>query len=106
MADDPYLAKFGAERRKAEISKSLLLSGNVCITDMITHLYRETEEIFRGTIHQLDWFFWHEALSLMTAKETISWMKENGLYNCWLLPDLDLYRDFPDVKKIRSSSDR
>jgi hypothetical protein len=98
LAEDPYLAKFGPERRRIEISKSLLLSGNVCITDMITHLYEESEAIFKGTIHQNDWFFWHDALSLMTAKDTINWMKENGYYDRWLLPELDLYRDFPDVK--------
>ena len=27
----------------------------------------------------------HDALVLMTAKETIQWMKEKNYYHCWLL---------------------
>jgi hypothetical protein len=99
LSPDPYLAKFGEEGRMREIRKSVFLSGNVCITDMIEHIYKESELVFKGTIHQNDWWFWHDALSLMTAKDTIAWMKEKGYFSRWLLPELDLYRDFPEVKK-------
>ena len=45
-----------------------------------------------GTVHENDWFFYHVALSLMTAKECKSWM-ERTLSSCglnymqkWLVP--------------------
>jgi hypothetical protein len=99
LAADPYLAKFGAEARMAEIKKSVFLSSNVCITEMVEHIYQQSELLFKGTINQNSWWFWHDALSLMTAKDTVLWMKEQGYYSKWLLPELDLYKDFPDVKK-------
>jgi hypothetical protein len=92
------LAKFGADQRLIELKKSVLLSPNVCITEMVQHIYKESESLYNGTIHQNDWVFWHDALSLLTAKETVSWMKDMGNYDRWLLPELDLYRDFLEVK--------
>jgi hypothetical protein len=79
LADDPYLAKYGLEGRMAEMKKSVTLSGNVCITEMIEHIYNESKLLFKGTIHEKDWLFWHDALSLMTAKDTVAWMKERGV---------------------------
>jgi hypothetical protein len=35
----------------------------------------------------------------MTAKDTADWMKQEGYFSCWLLPELDLYKDYPEVKK-------
>jgi hypothetical protein len=29
----------------------------------------------KGTTHEKDWVFYHDALSLMTANETMEWMK-------------------------------
>ena len=63
---------------------------------MIEHIYKESELLYKETIHRDDWWFWHDALSLMTAKETVAWMKEKGYYHHWLLPELDLYRDYAD----------
>lgn len=40
----------------------------------------------RGTKHKNDWCFYHDALSLMTASATTTWMKEQGYYSRWLLP--------------------
>jgi hypothetical protein len=34
----------------------------------------------------MDWFFYHDALSQMTCSETGKWMKEQGYYKRWLLP--------------------
>jgi hypothetical protein len=99
LCADPYLAKYGPDRRIDEIKKSVTLSANVCITEMVKHIYDESELLFRGTPNENDWWFWHDALSLMTAKETVLWMKENGYYSRWLLPELDLYQDYPEVKR-------
>jgi hypothetical protein len=40
-------------------------------------------------VHQADWYFYHDALSLMTARESIAWMKEQGYHDRWLLPLCD-----------------
>ena len=40
----------------------------------------------KGSVHDEDFYFFHDALVLITAKETIKWMKEKGYLNCWLFP--------------------
>ena len=46
--------------------------------------------MFKGTDHEDNWFFYHDALNLMTAKDTIAWMKEKDYLKHWLLPKLGL----------------
>ena len=64
------------------------LSPYVCITDMVQHIHDKSAELFAGKTD--DWMFYHDALSLMTAKDTIAWMKEKGIYKRWILPVLGL----------------
>jgi hypothetical protein len=59
-ADDPYLAKFGVDGRMAEIKKSVFLSLNVCITELVKHIYEESKLLFAARINQDDWYFWHD----------------------------------------------
>ena len=40
----------------------------------------------KGSVHKDDLFIVHDALVLMTSKETIEWMKEKNYFQCWLLP--------------------
>ena len=49
-----------------------------CITDLIRFMMREAENLMKGSVHEDDLFIVHDALVLMTAKETIEWMKENN----------------------------
>ena len=44
----------------------------------------------KGTKHEKDWYFYHDALSMMTFVETITWMKEKGYHQRFLLPQLGL----------------
>ena len=37
-------------------------------------------------MHEDNFFIVHDALVLMTAKETINWMRNNGYLHRWLLP--------------------
>ena len=52
----------------------------------------ETSKMFEGTAHALDCMFSHDALSLLTAIETVQWMKDNRhtdgrtYYEMWLKP--------------------
>ena len=57
-----------------------------CITDMIWFMMKEAEKLMKGSIHEDNFFIVHNALVLMTSKETIKWMKENNYFHRWLLP--------------------
>ena len=56
------------------------------ITDLIRFMMKEAEDLMKGHFHEETIFIVHDALVLMTAKETIQWMKENNYYHRWLLP--------------------
>ena len=49
-------------------------------------MMKEAENLMKGSVHEDDFFIVHDALVLMTAKETIEWMKEKNYFHCWLLP--------------------
>ena len=57
-----------------------------CITDLIRFMMKEAENPMKGYVHEDDLFIVHDALVLMTEKETIQLMKENNYYHRWLLP--------------------
>ena len=57
-----------------------------CITDLIRFMINEAENLMKGSVHEDDSFIIHDALVLMTAKETINWMRHNGYLHIWLLP--------------------
>ena len=56
------------------------------ITDLISFMINEDEKLMKGLVHEDDFYIVHDALVLMTAKETINWMKQNGYLPRWLLP--------------------
>ena len=87
---NPYKAKFGEEWLMA-IDESVALSPYVCVTDLIDHVIRESQSIMNGTTYEKNWFFYHDALSLMTANQSRDWMSKqkhgNKTYlERWLLP--------------------
>ena len=55
-------------------------------TDLIRFMINEAEKLMKGSVHEEDFFIFHDALVLMTAKETINWMRQNGYLHRWLLP--------------------
>ena len=56
------------------------------ITDMIRFMMKEAENLMKGSVHEDDFFIFHDALVLMTAKETIEWTKEKNYFHRWLMP--------------------
>ena len=71
----------------------------VLITDYVQWIVTKTKKAFIGTAHENDWYFYHDALSLMTAEQCKQWMKDNDIYKHWILPSDDLYDGYPDLKK-------
>jgi hypothetical protein len=45
---------------------------------MIEHSVAELALMFKGTRYEDSWVFYHDVMSLMTAKESVEWMKEKG----------------------------
>lgn len=66
---NPYHSRFGDSWR-SEIMKSTALSPLVCVTELVKFMMAESARIMAGTVHADDWYFYHDALSLMTAKQT------------------------------------
>ena len=51
----------------------------------------QTKRMMVGTTHQDDWFFYHDALSLMISKGTMDWMEKTvidgvSIKDRWLVP--------------------
>ena len=57
-----------------------------CITDLIRFMMKEVEKPMKGYVHEDDLFIVHDALMLMTLKETIKWIKDNNNFHHWLMP--------------------
>ena len=81
------MARYGEEEWEAKLKMCTHMSSYVSIADMITHIYDETALLFKGTTRENDWVFYHDSLSLMTAKETRKWMKDKGYLDKWILPE-------------------
>ena len=62
----------------------------MCVTELVKGICEHSEQAFVGTTHKNDWYFYHDALSQMTAKSTRAWMVEQGYYSLGLIPQLGL----------------
>ena len=89
---NPYKALYGDEW-ETKISRCVYMSSFVPITDLIDHVYEHTRQAFVGSDHELDFFFYHDAISLMTSSCSIEYMKKTpgategkSIYDHWLLP--------------------
>ena len=69
-----------------KLKSSNAMSKFCCITDLIIFMTNESEKLMKGSVHEEDFFIVHDALVLMTAKETINWMRKNGYLPIWLIP--------------------
>ena len=49
-------------------------------------MMKEAENLMKGSVHEDDFFIFHDALVLMTTKEMFEWMKEKNYFHRWLLP--------------------
>ena len=69
-ARNPYYSRYG-ERWVEKLKTSSSMSKFCCITDLIRFMMKEAENRTKGSVHEDDLFIIHDALVLMTAKETI-----------------------------------
>ena len=69
-----------------KLKYSTEMSKFCCITNLIRFMTNEAEKLMKGSVHEEDFFIVHDALVLMTVKETINWMKQKGYLHRWFLP--------------------
>ena len=69
-----------------KLKSSTAMSKFSCITDLIRFMMNELEKLMKGSVHEDNFFIFHDALVLITAKEKINWMRKNGYLHQWLLP--------------------
>ena len=82
---NPYLSRYGESR--IEKMKSYTATSKLCfITDRIRFMTNEAEKLIKGSVHEDDFLIVHYALVLVTAKETINYMRNNGYLHRRLLP--------------------
>jgi hypothetical protein len=97
-AENPWKAQYGQDWEE-KLNQSSLMLPYCPIKTLVENMVSECTRMFKGTTHEHDWLFYHDALSLWTAKETVSWMKEQGHYEPWVLPELGLHSADPDLKQ-------
>ena len=85
--DNPYMARFG-ENWLNEMKKVQFMQPYICVTELINHMVSATTKVMKGTKYEGKGLFFHDTLSLITAKETVRWMKENDVYKYWIIPEL------------------
>jgi hypothetical protein len=92
QAKNPYLSLYGEEWEQT-IKWSVTLAAYISIADMIEFMVGESQRVMKGTHHEDDWYFYHDTLSLMTATQTIEWMRKKDYLKRWLLPMNQLSKD-------------
>ena len=90
-AKNPYFLRYG-ERWVDKLKSSSSISKFCCITDMVWFMMKEGEKLTKCSVHEDDLFIVHDALVLMTAKETITWMIDNNYFHCLLIL-MNLFQD-------------
>ena len=69
-----------------KLKSSTAMSKFCCVTDLIRFMMNEAEKLMKGSVHEDDFYIFHDTLVLMPAMETINWMKQKGYLHRWLLP--------------------
>jgi hypothetical protein len=68
------------------------MSGSICVTTMIHHMVDEVNRVMKGTKHEGEGKFYHDALTLMTCEKSKAYMLQHDLLKYWLLPLEDLQK--------------
>ena len=66
-----------------------------CIIDLIRLMISEGDNLMKGSVHEDDCYIVQDDLVLLTAKETINLIKQNGYSPIWLPPLNDLQDGTP-----------
>jgi len=90
LRTNPYIAKYGPSQWKQKVEDTPVMKKLTDVRTLIDHIVKAGNERRQGTKYADDWYFYHDALSLMTANETIEWMRKKDILKHWILPEHDL----------------
>ena len=82
-AVNPFMSRFPLTW-EFEIDK-IAMAGKICVTELIDHIFTESRKAIGP-----DYMVYHDALSLMTGKTAVQYMRDKGYYSHWILPQLGL----------------
>ena len=88
-AANPFEERYG-ETWETYISKTEACRNKVSINKLIDHMFEETRKVFEGTIHESDWFIYHDALTLFSSATSLRYMEMKGYKAHLILPELGL----------------
>ena len=63
-----------------------------CIAFLIQLIIKEVDKMMKGSMHEDNFFTIHDDFVLMTANDTITYMKENSFFHCWFLT-MNVFQD-------------
>ena len=98
---NPYFSRYGKNRWKGEVEKHPKLRKVVNVRELVKHIYNTGKNYYEHTIFKDTWRFYHDALSLMTSKANMDWMKSQGYLDRWILPLHDLTSDITHYRNPR-----
>jgi hypothetical protein len=102
--DNPCLSRYGPDLWLSDIRKCTTLSGYRCVTEMIDHIDTETKRVMKGTKNEGQGLWYHDALSLMTCKKSVQYMKQKLIFDNWLLPWAGCKREQGKMSQYRGQS--
>ena len=99
QSPNPYQSRYGEGWEKV-IKTTTALSSHTCIKDLVLHMVRESQRIMNGTRFEKNWYFYHDALSQLTAKDTREWMSNTvidgvKIIDRWLVPQNNVSLNTP-----------
>jgi hypothetical protein len=100
-ATNPYLSRFGVAKWREEVLKSPLMKSVTNVRDLVEHIVETSQLHFNDSVYEINWYFYHDALSLMTATETVKWMKSKGYYKHWILPQHELNKKLKYYSRVQ-----
>ena len=100
-APNPCCARCGGEDWQSKVCASPQMKASTNVQDLVTHIVTAGTERRKGTKHEDEWCFYHDALSLMTSNETMEWMERKKWLKHWILPQHDLNGHIPCCQNPR-----
>ena len=88
---NPYLSRYGEQKWKEVIKSCIHMRRYTDVRDLIDHITKVTKDAGKR-------YFYHDALSLMTCKGSIEYMRATNVLDMWIRPQLGLFEDYEDLK--------
>ena len=87
--DNPFKARYG-DNWEVEIQKCKEFNSIICVKELVRHINEKTKQAYQGTKYEDTYLFYHDALSQMTDRDCVEWMREEGILSHWTRPVLGL----------------